>query len=92
MSADSPCVRLLLFPYTRETDKDKLCINPQCTLKWSFPFILKFYVFFLFSFSVHRELHTLLSDAVILITCNRDKFILPSRVSIFSPVVELEVN
>jgi len=47
---------------------------------------------FLFSFCVQRELHTLLSDAVILITYCRDKFILPSRFAIFSPVVELEVN
>jgi len=47
---------------------------------------------FLFSFSVQRELHTLLSYAVILITYCRDKFILPSTLAIFFPVVELEVN
>jgi hypothetical protein len=46
MSAVSPCVRTLLFPFTREKDKDTLCINPQFTPKWSFQFILKFYVFF----------------------------------------------
>jgi len=83
---------MLLFPYSRETDEDKLCINPQFTLKWSFPLILKFYIFFLFSFCVQRELHTLLSDAVILITYCGDKFILLSRFAIFSPVVEREVN